>query len=403
MEIRQLTPEDREAFARLTRYAFEPTKNTYENVVPMDYEESHPHLKDMSQVYGCFDNSNLVSTCAFFSSTVIIRNKEFPMSGIWGVATAPSYRNKGLVYKILHKILKEMQEKQLLISCLYPFKFSFYEQFGWKLANDNHRYHIETSKLIFRPITNRVVREVFTLDHIKEVYSKIAGHKYNYMLKRTEEDWRRRVNPKEPGYLFVCYNAKDKPSGYVITRFLEHQPPSPEGVEKSEETIYLSEIFWDNRKTKQALFNFLKTHMDHRNYIVFSTADSNILAFLKEARIKANEVFPASMVRIVDIIPVMEAFDYSEKIKLVLKVIDKFCDWNNKSFSFTVSGGRAKLEETTLPSDVTIEIGSLSQIIVGYRNASQLYDSWEIDCSKEIVSLLDRLFPLQNNFFRDFF
>ncbi|MFX1285960.1 MAG: enhanced intracellular survival protein Eis [Promethearchaeota archaeon] len=403
MEIRQLTPEDREPFARLTRYAFEPTKNTYENVVPKDYEESQPYLKDMSQVFGCFDNNNLVSTCAFFPSTLIIRNKELPMSGIWGVATAPSYRNKGLVRRILLRILEEMRQNQILISCLYPFKFSFYEQFGWKLANENHRYHIETNKFISHPITDRVVREVFTLDHIKEVYSKIAGYKYNYMLKRTEDDWRRKVNPKEPGYLFVCYDAKDNPTGYVIARFLEHQPPSPEGVDKSEETIYLSEIFWYDRKTKQALFNFLKTHMDHRDYITFSTADSNMLAFLKEARIKANEVFPASMTRIVDVIPVLEAFDYSEETKLVLKVIDQFCDWNNKTFSFNVSGGNAKLEETTSSYDISIEIGSLSQMIVGYRAASQLYDSWEIDCSKDILPLLDHLFPLQNNFFRDFF
>jgi predicted acetyltransferase len=117
MEIRQLTSDDREAFARLAHYAFEPANNTYENVVPEDYEESHPHLKDMSQVYGCFVGENLVSTCAFFTSTVIIRNTEFPMSGIWGVATAPHYRNRGLIHQLLHKILKEMYDNGILISC----------------------------------------------------------------------------------------------------------------------------------------------------------------------------------------------------------------------------------------------------------------------------------------------
>ncbi len=403
MEFRQLSSKDREVFAKLSQYAFEPTKNTYENVVSEDFEEFKPHLKDMSQVYGYFDNDHLVSTCAFFSSAVIIRKKELSMSGIWGVATAPQYRRKGLVRQILVKILKEMRENGILISTLYPFKYSYYERFGWKLANINHRYHIELDKFISRPVANRTVREVFTLDHLKEVYSKIAGEKYNYMTKRTEDDWRRRINPKEPGFSFVCYNANDNPCGYLVLRFMEHLPPDSEGIDKSEQTIYLPEIYWNDRETKQALFNFLKTHVDHRKYVVFSSPDSNMLAFLEEARIKANEVFPGSMARIVDVISVIEAFDYSEEVNFVLKVKDPECDWNNKSFSMSVSGGKAKLEETTHTPDVSIDIGSLSQMIAGFRTASQLYDSWEIDCSKEILPVLDRLFPPQKNFFREFF
>ncbi|MFX0015504.1 MAG: enhanced intracellular survival protein Eis [Promethearchaeota archaeon] len=403
MEIRQLTSEDREAFARLTRYAFEPARNTYEGVVPEDYEETQPHLKDMSQVYGCFDKDKLVSSCAFFTSTVVIRKKEFPMSGLWGVATAPHYRNQGLVQKTLHKMMKEMKDTGILISCLYPFKFSFYEKYGWKLANINHRYHIELDKFISRPILDRTVREVNSLDDIKLVYSNIAGIKYNYMVKRREEDWRRKVNPKEPGYLFVCYDANDDPCGYLIARFLEHQPPSDEGVEHSAQTIYLSEIFWYDRKTKQALFNFLRRHVDHRKYVVFSTPDPNVLNSLIEARIEANEVFPASMMRIVDIKAVFEALDYSENLEFILKVKDQFCTWNDKTFKVNIWGGKAKLEETTKSSDITIDIGSLSQMVVGFRTASQLYDSWEIDCPEEILPVLNQLYPAQTNFYRDFF
>ncbi|UCG00965.1 MAG: GNAT family N-acetyltransferase [Candidatus Heimdallarchaeota archaeon] len=403
MEMRQLTSEDREAFARLERYAFEPARNTYEGVVKEDYEETQPHLKDMSQVYGCFDKGTLVSSFAYFTSIVVIRNKEFPMSGIWGVATAPHYRNRGLIRQLTQLTLEKMYNNKIQISCLYPFKFSFYQKFGWKLANINHRYHIETNKFIFRPISDRVVREVFELDDLKEVYSNIAGKKYNYMGKRTEEDWRRKVNPKEPGYLFVCYDDKDNPCGYLIARFLEHQPPQDEGVENSAATIYLQEIFWYDRKTKQALFNFLKRHEDHRKYVVFSTTDPNILESLIEARVKANEVFPGSMTRIVDVKSVIEAFGYLKDIKFVIKVNDQLCEWNNKAFTFIVSEGKANLEETSQSPDVTIDIGSLSQMIVGFRTASQLYDSWEIDCSEEMLPILNQLFPPQTNFYREFF
>jgi predicted acetyltransferase len=403
MEMRQLTSEDREAFARLTRYAFEPTRNTYEGVVKEDFEETQPHLKDMSQVYGYFDKDVLVSAFAYFTSIVVIRNMEFPMSGIWGVATAPHYRKRGLIRQLANLTLAKMYEDKVPISCLYPFKFSFYQKFGWKLANINHRYHIETDKFIYRPVPDRTVREVFDLDDLKQVYSNIAGKKYNYMVKRTAEDWRRKVNPKEPGYLFVCYDNNDNPCGYLIARFMEYEPPRDEGVEHSDQTFYLQEIFWYDRKTKQALFNFLKKHMDHRKYVVFSTPDPNILDSLIEPRIKANEVFPGSMIRIVDVKPVIEAFNYSENNTFVLKVKDEICNWNNKAFNVSITGGEANLEETSLKADVTIDIGSLSQMIVGFRTASQLYDSWDLECSEEFLPILERLFPPKTNFYREFF
>ena len=143
--------------------------------------------------------------------------------------------------------------------------------------------------------------------------------------------------------------------------------------------------------------------MDHRKYVVFSVPDPNILESLTEARIKANEVFPGSMIRIVNVKSVLDAFDYSIENQFILKVNDHICEWNNKSFKFSVVGGKATLEETSQSPDVTMDIGPLSQMIVGFRTASQIYDSWELDCSEELLPILDQLFPSKTNFYREFF
>ncbi|MHA2172282.1 MAG: GNAT family N-acetyltransferase [Candidatus Kariarchaeaceae archaeon] len=403
MDIRQLTSEDREAFAKLGRYAFEPVKNSYEDVVPKDFEETHPHLKDMSQVYGGFDGKDLVSSSAFFSTSIMIRSKELLMAGIWGVASKPTHRGKNQVRKLLSHILKAMNDKKIVISTLYPFKFSFYEKFGWKLANVNQRYHIETDKFLTQPV-NRIVREVYQLDHLKEVYSNIIiSSKYNYMTKRTDNEWRMKINPKNPGYFFVCYDENEKPCGYLIERFLDHELQITEGLDKSGESVYLSEIFWYDRETRQAIFNFLKTHVDHRKYILFSSAEPNLLASLKEARTKANEVFPGSMARIVNLKTILESFDYPLDVDFVLYVKDDICEWNNGKFRVKISNGKAVIKKADEKPEVTIDIGSFTQMVVGFTNASALYETWNIDCSKEFLSTLDRLFPLRNNFFRDFF
>lgn len=402
MEIRQLTSDDRENFARMMRYAFEPARNTYDGAVKEDWEVSQPHLKDMSECYGCFDGETMVSVSAFFESVVIIRNKEIPFGGVWGVATSPHYRNRGLIRLIFKRMLEEMSLKGIPFSILYPFKFSFYEQFGYKMANEINRYQIDVNEIITRPVSDRNVREVFSLEDIKLIYSEIAGKSYNYMVKRTEEDWRRRINRERPGYFFVCYDDNKKPKGYLIAQFQEREA---QDFEKSEETIYLPEIFWTDSKTRQALFNFLRDHKDHRRYVLFGSPDPCMLSYVENPRVKQTDIFAGSMARIVNVKDVLEGFDYpsEEDVSFVIQVKDSFCDWNNSSFSFSLDGGKATIAKTSKPADVHIEIGALTQMIVGYRTASQLYDSWEIEASPQLRQTLDGLFPNQNNFFRDFF
>ncbi|MFQ5980472.1 MAG: enhanced intracellular survival protein Eis, partial [Candidatus Heimdallarchaeota archaeon] len=206
--------------------------------------------------------------------------------------------------------------------------------------------------------------------------------------------------PKKPGYHFVCYDDQDEPCGYLLLRF---QEKGADDFEKSEQTIYLPEIFWTDRETRQALFNFLKAHNDHRKYVLFSSADPDMLSYVRNPRIKQNAVFAGSMARLVDAKSVLEALHYSKDARIILKIHDKQCEWNNKAFIFTVEGGQATLEETSQDPDITVGIGALTQIVVGYRSASSLYESWEIECEPIMLSVLDQLFPTQISFLRDFF
>ncbi|MFX0115696.1 MAG: enhanced intracellular survival protein Eis [Candidatus Hodarchaeota archaeon] len=402
IELRQLGDEDRETFARMMRYAFSSTKNTYEDALEENWKETQPFLKDMSQCYGCFEKGTLVSVSAFFESTLVVRKKEFPFGGIWGVATSPNYRNRGLIRQLFDKMLEEMYLRKIPFSVLYPFKFSYYEQFGFKLANEIFRYHIELKDIISRPIDNRIVREVFSLEDIKRVYEKITREFYNYMVKRTDDDWRRRINPKEPGYFFICYDEDETPKGYMVVRFQERGDPD---FQESEQTIYLAEIFWVDRETRQALFNFLKAHADHRKYVLFGSPDHDIMSYVSNPRVKQTDIFAGSMIRIIDVETVLQAFSYPNigDESLILQIQDPNCKWNEKSISLCLENEKVTISETSQPADVKVEIGALSQMVVGYRTASQLHNSWDIECSQDMLAMLDQLFPRQNNFMRDFF
>ena len=55
MEFRKLIEEDREAYRKLARYAFETSKNTYEKL------EWPKDSRPMDQFYGAFDNNLLIA------------------------------------------------------------------------------------------------------------------------------------------------------------------------------------------------------------------------------------------------------------------------------------------------------------------------------------------------------
>ncbi|MFX0125422.1 MAG: enhanced intracellular survival protein Eis [Candidatus Hodarchaeota archaeon] len=409
MEVKRLNDSHREAFTRLMRYAFGSTENSYADLIKEDYPESQPWLLDISkEVYGIWDQEQLVSTGAFHQFKLRLRNKMFPMGGIYAIATSPYCRNRGYIRKILHKLLEDMNAINIPISVLYPFKYSFYEQYDWRLADQVYFCRIDIDHIIDRPVKNRIIREVgikkgkFPED-IKTVY-RHCYEKFNFIVDRTDKNWRATVDLKTPGFWFVCYDEKDSPCGYLGLRFLKRDEWWWLRLDEQERSVYLRDIFWRDRETKQALFNFLKTHRDHRKYILFSTPCPPFISSITTCNyldiIRHN---PNAMVRIVNVKNLFEAFEYSTDVHFVLKIIDNFCSWNNKSFRFKVTNNKAKLDETNDAPDVTISIGSLSQMAVGFRNASQLWESWEIECKKEMIPILDNQFPLQTNFLRDFF
>ena len=97
MQIRKLTEEDREAYSKLARYAFQTSKNTYENL------EWPRKTRPMDQFYGVFDNDLLIAGCGITPFEIKFRSTPFKMGGIDGVATKPEYRNRGIVREIFKK------------------------------------------------------------------------------------------------------------------------------------------------------------------------------------------------------------------------------------------------------------------------------------------------------------
>jgi len=394
LEIRKLTEKEREANSRLMRYAFQTSKNTYENI-------ESPIKLPMNWSYGAFDEEKLVATASYIPYQIRLRSKDFGMSGVAGVASKPEYRNRGLIRDIMTKMFKHMYDNKIPISVLYPFKLSFYEMLGYKLVDECVDYHFKISDIIYKE-TNYDMIEVDEInDDIMKIYHKVVLN-FDYIAKRPLKDYWQRFYTGN--YKFICYN-RDQPVGYIIITFLkvnEHRIKHPE------RTIFIQEIFWLDQKAKQTLFNFLWSHRDQREYILGAfPINENIIDLLRTPRIELRSIRANSLLRIIDVKAVFENLEYNlADFSILFHINDEFCPWNNGIFTLTSKEKNVKVDvnNTSKESvDIEIDIGHLAQLIAGFRTVGELCELDFITVNHEKLELLEKLFPKTNNYLHDIF
>ena len=395
MEIRKLTEKDREAFRKLMRYAFETAKNNYEELkwpsdkVPMDLH------------YGAFDEEQLVAGAGIIPFDIRMRSQDFKMYGVGGVASKPEYRNRGIIREIMIKMFKDMQDNNIPLSVLYPFKHSFYEMLGYKLVDEQFTYEFNISDILYRE-TDYHLKEVERInDDIRSVYDR-AILNFDYIAKRPEIQYWRRLYKNN--YKFICYN-RNLPVGYVIINFPNWEA---KWIKHPEKTILILETFWLDQSAKQTIFNFLWSHRDQRKYVAGSfSAYENITDLLKTPRIKSRYITDNSLLRIIDVKNVLENLKYPcDNFSIIFHINDTYCPWNNGFFTLTSKGKEINIEfkeSSELSADIGIDIGYFAQLVAGFRTVRDLLEFGFTSVNHEKLELLQKLFPKANNYLHDFF
>ncbi len=114
-------------FHRLPSYAFRPTP-------PLpDLEERSASLlsRKGAHYYALFEGQTAAACAAITPMTQQVRGKLFPNYGVFDVVTIPQARRKGYARRIMAHVFCQMREDRHPLSCLYPFRESFYERLGY--------------------------------------------------------------------------------------------------------------------------------------------------------------------------------------------------------------------------------------------------------------------------------
>jgi len=379
-------PDDREDDrARITSYAFDAPSGQYDPDAETD--ERLDRMWSFGEDYALFDGDELLVTCTHIEFTTRLRDAWLPMAGVSAVASSPENRRQGLVGDLLEASLADYRDRGWPLSALRPFDESFYARYGWATGYHRHVARVEPSALA--PAADAAsgrFRRVGPDDYERLVPAYEAWlDGVNLATQRSGDWWRDRVFQSHDSELYgYAWERDGEVRGYVVYDVTDDYELRTHEFAYADHGAYLN------------LLRFCRDHDSQIAEVVLSgPGHDRLVDELDDRDAYEVEVAAGQMVRIVDVPVALEAVSYPvEHADLTLAVADDHADWNDDRFAVRVRDGEATVERTDADPDASIDVGTLSQLLVGHREVERARVAGDVTVhDPTAVETLAALFP----------
>ena len=223
-----------------------------------------------------------------------VQGRSLQSSFVAGAATADESRKQGLMKRLLHESLELMRGRGILMTHLYPFLHSFYENFGWAT------YCYADKKIVTKGSKADRVEQTTDINLLHSMYHNMTKGMDGYVI-RSEKEWNWRLEElfSYDGKIFVLY---DNEEAVCYMMYSEEN-----GKADIIETVY-KEPFYAKR-----LAEHLALNVSGLSYMLMSQ-NQNSAAH--------------GMARVVDARGVLEEFGGAGILERA-KIHDDFALWNN--------------------------------------------------------------------------
>jgi predicted acetyltransferase len=383
--------DDSETFHEYRSYAFRPEEGVpaYD---PDEHAEPRDTRGDRRGIYVDGD-ARPRTTCRHYWLETDVRGDVHPTAGLASVATPPEHRRKGYVRDLLRHSLAEYRDRGDRFSILWPFRYRFYRRYGWDTANRIVRHGFDPDAMSFaRDAADGGAFRSLDTDEYRVIEPVYNAASEGLATARSEWWWRHRVFAGHDVDPFVyAYERDSETAGYLVYTI--------SGTE-GERTMAVSELAAVDADALLALLGFCADHDSQVERVELRASEA---VPVRELAADPDEIETrvenGPMVRIVDVVETLSVLSVpSGDAALTLAVEDPMVGWNDDVFELEASGGRLncrRLSETTDASpDATLDVGALSQLVVGTRSATDLERIGRLETpDSRAVTTLEALFP----------
>jgi predicted acetyltransferase len=389
VEYRPVTDADIDALKRIRQYAFHAERG------PDPGEDDGPTI---GQPFGLYDDDTLLSIARHYSFEARLRGWWIDLAGLGAVATPPEYRGQGYARQSLRASVERLASEGIPLVALWPFKTAFYRQFGWTTTNYVRRFECEADALAVLAAESGTFHPVEPSDwKTLRPAHLAAGEGETLSLRRSEQWWRNRILriwEQEQRHAYR-YDRDGSPAGYLA-------------YEVEDGTLSVAYMGAVDHDALRALLGFLGQHGAQIDDVAFERVDGAALLdiFPNPAAVECT-VHPGPMVRATDVAMALEAVPYpdADEADLTLAVTDPLVPDNEGHYRLRVADGHGVVEtDPDADPDLRIDVGALSSLIVGARDARVTARASNVEfVDSDVDRTLDELFPTERVYLREFF
>lgn len=378
---RMPTEEMLEVMHPLATYAFRPSPPLY------DKEEWQDLVRQREDVtyLALFEDGAGVATAASAKMTQRVRGALYDVGGVWGVATRPDARRKGYCRRLMGDALVAMREQGQPLSCLYPFRESFYERLGYVAFPLTRTVRLKPSALL--PLLDRdlggeielvPIRDAYDLyrDYVHRLQQRVHGmavfvHGQKAQAQKQNHFWvaQAKVDGELAG--LMLYDLK----GNDVTQF----------------TLRAVRFYYDTIQARYLLLQWLARHVDQASQIeLLLPPYEQPELWLADLRIEIEAAVRPAMARVVDVAAIggMEVGAGS----FAARLSDPLCPWNEGVWRLASDGGTLQVGPAGAP-DCDLSIQGLTALVYGTHDpAGFSVRDWG-NPTPQVQAVMRALFP----------
>lgn len=375
-EVTLLKKEDIEEYFNLKKYCFQG----YPDILNKWSLNKYFNAKDM---YGIFIDKKIACACTIRPLEVGYCGKKVLAGGLGGLVTAPEYRNKKLAPTIINELLYEMKNRRYTFSILDPFSKKYYQKFGFENAFFIKNYSYNINALREFSSEEGEFKKV-TLEDTKEMLEAYKGTAKKYQLSAymTEEMMKNKIeNRLLRGYFIYRVIINNESRGYI-------------SLDIKDDRILVIDMFYRDLETLKSILGFLSRHSSQVSNIEFVLAEDENLEDIISMEFEELKLLQKKMLRVIDVKKALENREIDSKYNLsyIIKINDNIINENNDTFEVVINNGSISVKNTEKESQLEINIGPFSQMVVGSRSLDQLIKTDKIIINKDFSNELYEIF-----------
>lgn len=383
IEYRSIPDADEETFRQTLQYAFSPDRGPTRSASDDDWP---PTLGEPRGMYAADD---LVSVCKLYTLPGRVRGTEAEIGGIGAVATPPEHRRNGYVRKLCRHALDEYHDDGVGVAALWAFSTPFYGQFGWATAYDFTRVEAPPETLPTHDPVGGFRR--LDADDWERLQSADATHSADatLSLRRTEQWWREQTfdGGEDPPYCYGYVREGDL-AGYLLY----------DVEDDDEQTLSVFNRSFVDEEARAALLDFLARHGAQIEKVVVRTEpNGEFLARVDDPADVFCEIKTGPMLRLTSVSWLSNLDWPAVNLDCTLSVTDPLLDRIDGRYELSVADGSVSVDRlgdsADGDADVAVDIGTLSQLVVGTHDVATAERVAGLDVRTESVrEPLARLF-----------